>query len=159
MSQSLTFMMGDFAAEFPVDRLYAKNHMWAMPSDKALIRFGFSAYAVRLLQDVYFLEFAVEPMVGLKNRQEFGSIESKKAESGLYSPMAGRLVRINESLLEDPSGINVDKYGEGWLMEMEGDAGDMLTPDQYLEHLTHAWDVAQRTIKGQANTIESNEEE
>jgi glycine cleavage system H protein len=62
-------------------------------------------------------------------------------------------------LLEDPSGINVDKYGEGWLMEMEGDAGDMLTPDQYLEHLTHAWDVAQRTIKGQANTIESNEEE
>lgn len=158
MSDSLTFMMGDFAAEFPTDRLYAKNHMWAAPMGINVVRFGFSAYAVRLLQDVYFLEFEVEALTELKNRQEFGSIESKKAESGLYAPMAGKLVRINETLLSDPSGINVDKYGEGWLMEMQGDASEMLSPSKYMEHLTQAWDVAQRTIKGQANTIESNEE-
>ena len=72
--------------------------------------------------------------------------------------MTGQLVRINEQLLEDPSGINVDKYGEGWLMEMTGDSSEMLSPDRYIEHLALAWDVAQRTIKGQANTIESNEE-
>ena len=158
MSESLTFMMGDFEAEIPCDRLYAKNHMWAMPMGDEVIRFGFSAYAVRLLQDIYFLEFAVELKTELKNRQEFGSIESKKAESGLYSPMTGRLVRINEQLLDDPSGINVDKYGDGWLIEMAGDMSEMLSPTAYIEHLAQAWDVAQRIIKGQANTIESNEE-
>ena len=158
MSEWLTFMMGDFAAEFPTDRLYAKNHMWAIPKDHEVVRFGFSAYAVRLLQDIYFLEFGIEKDSELTNRQEFGNIESKKAESGLYAPMAGKVVRINEQLLNDPSGINVDKYGEGWLMEMQGDSSEMLSPSHYLEHLEKAWDVAQRTIKGQANTIESNEE-
>ncbi len=158
MSESLTFMMGDFAAEFPTDRLYAKNHMWAMPREENVVRFGFSAYAVRLLQDIYFLEFGIEENSELTNRQEFGNIESKKAESGLYAPMAGKVVRINEQLLNDPSGINVDKYGDGWLMEMHGDSSEMLSPMQYLEHLAKAWDVAQRTIKGQANTIDSNEE-
>ena len=52
----------------------------------------------------------------------------------------------------------MDKYGEGWLMEMTGDSSEMLSPERYIEHLALAWDVAQRTIKGQANTIESNEE-
>jgi glycine cleavage system H protein len=158
MSEVLTFMMGEFSAEFPCDRLYAKNHMWAklMPDD--IVRFGFSAYAVRLLQDVYFLDFAIVADSELKSRQEFGSIESKKAESGLYSPMSGKVVRINELLLDDPSGINLDKYGEGWLLEMRGDICDMLSPTQYIEHLNHAWDVAQRTIKGQANTTDSSEE-
>ena len=158
MSEWLTFMMGDFAAEFPTDRLYAKNHMWAIPKDNDVVRFGFSAYAVRLLQDIYFLEFGIEQDSELTNRQEFGNIESKKAESGLYAPMAGKVVQINEQVLKDPSGINVDKYGEGWLMEMQGDSSEMLSPSHYLEHLAKAWDVAQRTIKGQANTIESNEE-
>jgi len=158
MSESLTFMMGDFAAEFPMDRLYAKNHMWAIRMENEVVRFGFSAYAVRLLQDIYFLEFDIEESALLKDRQEFGNIESKKAESGLYAPMKGKVVKINEQLLNDPSGINVDKYGEGWLMEIQGDSSEMLSPAQYLEHLAKAWDVAQRTIKGQANTIESNEE-
>jgi len=158
MSESLTFMMGDFAAEFPTDRLYAKNHMWAIRMADDIVRFGFSAYAVRLLQDIYFLEFEIEANSELANRQEFGNIESKKAESGLYSPMAGKVVRINEQLLNDPSGINVDKYGDGWLMEIQGDSSEMLTPQQYLEHLAKAWEIAQRTIKGQANTMESNEE-
>jgi glycine cleavage system H protein len=158
MSESLTFMMGDFAAEFPTDRLYAKNHMWASRMADGIVRFGFSAYAVRLLQDVYFLELEIEANSNLTNRQEFGNIESKKAESGLYSPMTGKVIRINEQLLNDPSGINVDKYGEGWLMEMQGDSNELLTPDQYLEHLAKAWEIAQRTIKGQANTMESNEE-
>ena len=159
MSESLTFMMGDFAAEFPTDRLYAKNHMWATRMDNDIVRFGFSAYAVRLLQDIYFLEFSIEENSVLRDRQEFGNIESKKAESGLYAPMAGKVMKINDQLLNDPSGINVDKYGEGWLMEMQGDSSDMLSPAEYLDHLAKAWDVAQRTIKGQANTIESNEEQ
>jgi glycine cleavage system H protein len=57
-------------------------------------------------------------------------------------------------LLEDPSIINVDKYGEGWLLEMRGEVEGLLQPADYMKHLESAWDVAQRTIKGQANTDE-----
>ena len=56
MSQGLVFMMGEFAAEIPTDRRYARNHMWASPAQENAMRFGLSAYAVRLLQDVYFID-------------------------------------------------------------------------------------------------------
>jgi glycine cleavage system H protein len=150
MSANLTFMMGEFEALFPTDRQYAKNHMWGQQSD-GVFRFGFAAYAVRLLQDVYFLDWTVDAGVDLAERQEIGAIESKKAESDLFAPIAGKLVCYNEELLSDPSGINVDKYGKGWLFEMEGPGTELLTPNQYVEHLDAVWEVTQRTIKGQLN--------
>ncbi len=151
MSQGLVFMMGDFAAEIPTDRRYARNHMWASPTQTNEMRFGLSAYAVRLLQDVYFIEFTVEPRSEITIRQEMGAIESKKAESGIYAPTDGILIAINPEILEDPSAINVDKYGDGWLFELEQVSDPLLSPEEYVAHLENAWEVAQRTIKGQAN--------
>ena len=151
MSDQLVFMMGEFEAIFPDDIQYAKNHMWARKQGDDCYRFGFTAYAVRLLQDVYFLEWMVEEGVELTKRQEIGAIESKKAESALYAPIPGRLTHFNEALLSDPSTINVDKYGEGWLFEIEGGGSDLFAPDQYIEHLDGVWEVTQRTIKGQLN--------
>lgn len=150
MSQPLTFMMGNFAAEFPVDRQYAKNHMWGQRRE-GVIRFGFTAYSVRLLQDVYFLDWSVEAGTNLAEKHEIGSIESKKAESSLYSPIAGRLVRFNEELLSDPSAINLDKYDAGWLFEIAGPGDSLLDPPGYLEHMASVWEVTQRLIKGQMN--------
>ena len=150
MSEPLIFMMGKFAAEFPADRHYAKNHMWGQARGE-VVRFGFTAYAVRLLQDVYFLDWSVSAGMELRERHEIGSIESKKAESSLYAPIAGRLVRFNEELLSDPSAINLDKYGGGWLFEIEGPGESLLSPQGYLEHLAGVWEVTQRTIKGQMN--------
>ena len=150
MSEPLVFMMGKFAAELPVDRRYAKNHMWAASVDTGW-RFGFTSYAVRLLQDVYFLDWIVDAGTELAVRQEIGQIESKKAESALFAPIAGRLLRFNEQLLTDPSGINVDKYGAGWLFEMAGAVDELLAPNAYFAHLESVWDVTQRTIKGQLN--------
>lgn len=150
MSAELVFMMGQFEALFPTDRLYARNHMWATVSGDSL-RFGFSAYAVRLLQDVYFLDLTIEPGMKVTAKQEIGSIESKKAESSLYSPIDGTVFSCNQALLEDPSEINVDKYGNGWLFELQGSTDSLLSPEDYLVHLTAAWEIAQRTIKGQAN--------
>ena len=60
MNHPLVFMMGEFEALFPTDRQYAKNHMWAVRQSDPRYRFGFTAYAVRLLQDVYFLEWMVD---------------------------------------------------------------------------------------------------
>ena len=117
MAENLTFMMGEFEASFPTDRQFVKNHMWAQRAGEAF-RFGFTAYAVRLLQDVYFLDWLLDAPAVLKDGQEIGTIESKKAESSLYAPAAGKLLRFNEALMEDPSAINADKYAEGWLFEM-----------------------------------------
>lgn len=150
MSPVLTFRMGQFEAEFPTDRSYARNHMWAQRRADVL-RVGFTAYAVRLLQDVYFLDWVVEPPVELQPRQEIGSIESKKAESALFAPLGGVLTAFNGQLLDDPSAINLDKYGAGWLFEIRAPDDGLLTPEQYLEHLANVWPVAQRTIKGQLN--------
>lgn len=151
MSHELVFMMGNFEATFPTDRQYAKNHMWAMPEDGGKFRFGFTAYAVRLLQDVYFLEWSVDAGAALAERQQMGMIESKKAESDLFAPIAGQLIELNPELLRDPSTINTDKYAAGWLFTMLGPGSSLLDPQQYISHLESVWEVTQRTIKGQLN--------
>ena len=125
--------------------------MWALPIAGDSLRFGFTAYAVRLLQDVYFLDWTVEAGSPLAEKQEIGQIESQKAEASLFSPMAGQLTKINLVLLEDPSAINVDMYNAGWLFEIAGASDCLLSPDQYLEHLEAVWQVTQQTIKGQMN--------
>ena len=112
MSDELIFMMGKFEARFPTDRKYARNHMWGQAAGGGY-RFGFSAYAVRLLQDVYFLDWSIDAPTELRERQEIGAIESSKAESDLFAPMAGLLTEFNKRLLSDPSLINVDGYGQG----------------------------------------------
>ena len=154
----LTFMMGEFEAKFPVDRVYAKNHMWAQvgsqDSGQDNVRFGFTSYAVRLLQDVYFLDWLIDAPATLKQSQEIGSIESQKAESALFAPANGQLVQFNDRLMEDPSAINTDKHGAGWLFDMKVDPtgeSEFLSPEKYLELLDDVWAKTQRTIKGQLN--------
>ncbi|MEL7497588.1 MAG: glycine cleavage system protein H [Planctomycetota bacterium] len=149
MSEPLIFMMGEFEAEFPLDRQYAKNHMWVVDGQRGQFRFGFSSYAVRLLQDVYFLDWLIDAPATIKSGQEIGSIESKKAESSLYAPAAGQLTAFNESLMEDPSAINSDKHGEGWLFEMDVADPQWLSAQAYVELLDDVWAKTQRTIKGQ----------
>ena len=153
MSHALVFMMGQYTAHFPTDRKYSKNHLWAQRTapDAALWRFGFGAYAVRLLQDVYFLDWTVEAPCHLKAGEEIGAVESKKAESSLYAPITGRLDQLNEQVIADPSAINVDTYDRGWLFTMEGEGGQLLSAPAYLEHLQSVWEVTQKTIKGQCN--------
>jgi glycine cleavage system H protein len=155
LSQSTTpsqksFAMGLFEATFPTERFYTTNHMWATATQAGAFRFGLTAYAVRLLQDVYFLDFVIEPAMTLARRQQVGSIESKKAESDLFSPTAGIVVSINQTALDDPSIINAEIYDGGWLFEiLPNSAVDLIDVDAYLLHLSDAWEVAQRTIKGQ----------
>jgi glycine cleavage system H protein len=147
--QYLAFMMGEYRADFPVDRRYVTNHMWAVPCGEKRYRFGLTAYAVRLLQDVYFLDWIIDPGTPITNRQAIGSIESKKAESDIFAPSAGTLIQVNEETLSDPSAINVEPYGAGWLLEIETETVDLLSPEAYIQHLDSAWKVAERTIKGQ----------
>jgi glycine cleavage system H protein len=150
MPDDVTFMMGKFAARLPGELLYARNHMWRSESD-GRSRFGFAAYAVRLMQDVYFLDWCVDEGTQLAIKQRIGNIETSKAVSDLFAPIAGTMARINRDLLKDPSGINVDGYGPGWLFEMIGDHSSLMDAPAYAEFLGVEWEKAQRVIKGQIN--------
>ncbi len=149
MSDDLVFMMGNYEAHVPGDRRYAKNHVWLLPEGEGF-RVGFTAYSVRLLQDVYFLDWTIDPGTTVREKQEIGEVESSKALSTLYAPSAGTVVGFNEKLLEDPTAINTDGYGEGWLYEFTTDE-TFLSPPEYVEVLDAGWDDTQRHLKGQVN--------
>ena len=84
MADDLTFMMGKFAAVLPGDLGYAlTNHMWCRAVDGRQ-RFGFTAYAVRLMQDVYFLDWMVNAGDTVEQLQHIGHIETSKAVADLF---------------------------------------------------------------------------
>lgn len=156
MAADLTFLMGKYEARIPTDRVYADNHLWLQPiADSAdgqapQYRVGFTAYSVRLLQDVYFLEWSIDPNTAVHKKQEIGEIESSKAVSTLYAPADGVILEFNERLLDDPSAINTDGYGQGFLFSMQT-AATLMTPAAYVEHLAAGWDKTEKLIKGQYN--------
>jgi len=150
MTEPLNFMMGQYEAVIPVDRMYSARHMWLQKTDGDVYRVGFTAYSVRLLQDVYFLEWTIDPGTPVKDRQDIGEVESSKAVSSMFTPCAGEVIEFNDELLNDPAGINADNYGAGWLYTMRTGA-DLLSPEEYVKVLEDGWDETQRTIKGQMN--------
>jgi glycine cleavage system H protein len=155
MAEPLTFHMGKYPAVLPADRRYARNHMWAEEQPAGLWRFGFTSYAVRLMQDVYFLDWSISAGDSVTLLQEIGHIETSKAESDLFAPLAGTLVEFNQALLADPSGINVDGYGAGWLFDLKpDDRGLLMDVSDYHQYLSDNWEKTQRLIKGKINTEE-----
>ncbi len=153
MADDRTFLMGKFPAVLPGGLRYARNHMWASPEGE-LLRFGFTSYAIRLMQDVYFLDWQVSTGDAVEVLQQIGHIETSKAVSDLFAPVAGTITEFNRELLSDPSGINVDGYGAGWLFAMRSDGAGLLTVDDYHQHLADNWEKTQRLIKGKINTEE-----
>ena len=149
MLDPLVFMMGKFEARFPVDRAYFESHLWGQQAGD-LLRVGLTSYAVRLLQDVYFLDWQIDPDTPVRRKQAIGEIESSKAMSTLYAPADGRIVRFNEALLNDPSLINADNYEQGWLYEFVT-ISPLLSPEDYLKVLDAGWDQTQRMLKNQFN--------
>lgn len=149
MSDPLVFLMGKFEARIPIDRDYFESHFWAQPAD-GLLRVGFTAYAVRLLQDVYFLDWQIDAGTTVKRKQAIGEIESSKAVSTMYAPADGTVIRFNEALLNDPSLINADNYGQGWLYEFST-TNPLLPASDYIKVLEAGWEQTQRLLKNQFN--------
>lgn len=149
MTDPHIFMMGNFEARIPTDRRYFESHVWAKPEGD-LLRVGFTSYAVRLLQDVYFLDWQIDPDTQVRRKQTIGEIESSKAVSTMYAPADGQIVRFNEALLNDPSLINADPYERGWLYEL-ATTSNLLTPEEYIKVLESGWEQTQRLLKNQFN--------
>jgi glycine cleavage system H protein len=104
------------------DRRYTKTHEWVTVDGKT-VTVGITDFAQSQLGDVVFLEL---PSAGRKLavRESFGVVESVKAASDLYSPVAGRVTAVNDKLTAKPELVNSDPYGDGWIMKVEL-AGDL----------------------------------
>ena len=120
------------------DRRYTKTHEWVTVDGKEAT-VGITDFAQSQLGDVVFLEL---PSTGRKlaARETFGVIESVKAASDLYSPVAGRITAVNEKLGAKPELINSDPYGEGWILKLElnGDLPPDLLGEADYKNLTEA---------------------
>ena len=114
----------------PDDLQYTRSHEWVrMEDDTATI--GITDHAQDELGDVVFVEL---PDVGttFDAGDSFGTVESVKAVSDLYTPVGGEVVEVNSALENAPEQINDDPYGEGWIVKLRTSEGDdLLSPEEY----------------------------
>ena len=118
-------------AEFPDGLRYTEEHEYLSATDESgVYQIGITDYAQGELGDVVFVEL---PMVGeiFEKRATFGTIEAVKAVSDLYCPVAGEVVGVNESLDDDPSIVNSDPYGAGWMIRLR--VGDQAAVDALMD--------------------------
>lgn len=121
-------------SNIPVDLKYTQSHEWVRREGDGTVTVGITDHAQDLLGDMVFVEL---PEVGrkLKAGQECAVVESVKAASDVYSPVAGEVVAINEALSDGPEIVNKDPYGEGWMMRIRpidtNDVDALLDADVY----------------------------
>jgi len=116
------------------ERRYTKTHEWVSVDGKTAT-IGITDFAQAQLGDVVFLDLP-SPGRKLAKGESFGVIESVKAASDLYAPVAGTIASVNDKLASNPELVNSDPYGDGWLMKVElsGDLpGDLMDEAQYKE--------------------------
>ncbi|MGB1286726.1 MAG: glycine cleavage system protein GcvH [Aggregatilineales bacterium] len=103
--------------KYPEDLKYAKSDEW-IRIDGDVATLGISDYAQDALNDLVYVEYSD---VGdeLDKGDVFGEVESVKAASELYLPIAGELLEVNTALEEEPEIVNSDPYGEGWLVKVK----------------------------------------
>ena len=113
-------------SELPDGLRYTEGHEYLTATDESgVYQVGITDYAQGELGDVVYVEL---PAVGesFEKNATFGTIEAVKAVSDLYCPVAGEIVAVNASLEDDPSSVNSDPYGAGWMIRLRvGDEGDL----------------------------------
>ncbi len=121
----------------PENLRYSKDHEWVgVEGDVASI--GITDHAQHSLGDVVYIDL---PRVGDKfgAHEAFGSVESVKAVSEIFTPVAGEVVEVNEAINDTPESVNSDPYGAGWMVKVKmanaGEADAMLSAVEYEEYL------------------------
>jgi len=124
--------------EIPEDLYYSKDHEWARIEDDLAV-VGITDYAQKSLHEIVYVELPSEGME-LKQMDSFGTVESVKAVSEIFSPVSGEVVQVNQALEESPELVNKDPYGEGWIIkirlnDLEGDLKNLMDAKQYADYL------------------------
>jgi glycine cleavage system H protein len=117
----------------PENLHYSKDHEWVrVDGDVAII--GITDYAQNSLGDVVYVEL---PKTGddFSANESFGSVESVKAVSEMFTPVTGEVLEINETLTDKPETVNSDPYGDGWMIRLRmsnpGEVDSLLTAAEY----------------------------
>jgi glycine cleavage system H protein len=121
----------------PEDLLYTEEHEWIfIEEDTATV--GITDFAQQELGDVVYVELPEEGQT-FDAGASFGSVESVKAVSEIYSPLSGSVVEINELLADSPEIVNEDPYGDGWMIRFQitnsKEVGELLLASDYREYL------------------------
>ena len=120
----------------PSDLRYAKSHEWLKVAADGTATVGISDYAQNSLGDITFVQV---PKVGtaLRAGETFGVVESVKAASDVYAPVAGTVVEVNKALDTNPEKVNQSPYGEGWMLKLKlanpAEADSLLGSADYLK--------------------------
>lgn len=119
--------------------LCSKSHEYLLPNEDNTYTIGLTDYAIEQLGDIVFIEL---PEVGseFKKGESFAAVESVKAASEIYMPVSGKVIAINEPLVDAPETLNEDVYETGWLIKIEatGDSSeqnDLMEYEDYKEEL------------------------
>ena len=104
-------------SDVPSDLLYRESHEWVRQEDDGSVVVGISDHAQAALGDIVFVEL---PELGMSYAQgdACAVVESVKAASDIYAPISGEIIEFNSALEDDPSLVNSDPYGDGWLFSM-----------------------------------------
>ena len=125
-------------SEIPTEYRYASTHEWARREEDGTVTVGITDHAQNALGDVVFVELPEEGQT-VGAQQEAGVVESVKAASDIYAPIAGTIVAINDVLEDSPETVNEDPYGDGWFFRVqpddEAELEELLTPEAYGEQL------------------------
>lgn len=125
-------------SDVPADLKYVASHEWLRQEADGTITVGITHHAQDLLGDIVYVEL---PEVGtsVDADAEIAVVESVKAASDVYAPIAGEIVEINEALVDAPETINADPYGEGWFFKMKpqnaSDYDGLMDADEYQDSL------------------------
>jgi glycine cleavage system H protein len=121
----------------PEELRYTQSHEWVrIDGDIGIV--GITDYAQKELGDIVYLEL---PEVGhvFNAEEEFGTVESVKAVSELFTPVSGEVVEINKSAVAEPGIVNDDPFGDGWLIKLklstDEEVGKLLSAEKYEEYV------------------------
>ncbi|WP_165089628.1 glycine cleavage system protein GcvH [Neisseria yangbaofengii] len=125
-------------SNIPAELKYVASHEWLRKEADGTVTVGITHHAQELLGDIVFIEL---PEIGanLAAEEQAGVVESVKAASDVYAPIAGEIVAVNDDLPSAPETANSDPYGEGWFFKIKpanpADLDGLLTAEQYAEEV------------------------
>ena len=122
----------------PAEMKYTETHEWVKEMGNNIVRIGITEHAQSELGDIVYVDL---PEIGseLNAGEEALEVESVKAVAHVMSPVAGKVIAVNEALEDDPALLNTDSYGEGWILELEmadkAELDALMTAEKYEEIL------------------------
>lgn len=121
-------------SDLPGDLMYTSEHEWLRREDDGSVTVGITDHAQSALGDLVYVELP-EVDAELDSGGDMAVVESVKAASDVYAPIAGTVVAVNEELGDDPEKINADPYGDGWIVRLQPseaiDESTLLAPNDY----------------------------